>query len=103
MTSSERSEPGEAHEPKQLLETPQLADALENDRFKRFLDHIPFAVAVAELHPSEHVTYANIEFERLTGKSAADVEGASWECLSHCVALEEGGVALSNAVIEHED
>ena len=46
----------------QLLQTPHLADALESDRFKRFLDHIPFGVAVAELHPAEHVVYLNPEF-----------------------------------------
>ena len=28
-----------------------FVDALENDRFKQFLDHVPVAVAVSELHP----------------------------------------------------
>lgn len=97
------SDDSHASEPQQLLETPQLADALESDRFKRFLDHIPFAVVVAELHPSEQITYANIEFERLTGKSPANIEGGAWECLSHCVSVLEDGPALSSAVIEQED
>ena len=65
----------------QLLQTPHLADALESDRFKRFLDHIPFGVAVAELHPAEHVVYLNPEFERLTGLSSADCEGKFWDVL----------------------
>ena len=59
-----------------LLDTPNLAEALESDRFKQFLDHMPLAVAVAELHPSERVTYANIEFERLTGQAASSVEAS---------------------------
>jgi len=29
-----------------LLDTPNLADALGNERFKQFLDHVPVAVAV---------------------------------------------------------
>ena len=29
----------------QLLATPGLADALESDRFKQFLDHVPVAIA----------------------------------------------------------
>jgi two-component sensor histidine kinase len=91
------------HEPQQLLETPQLADALESDRFKRFLDHIPFAVVVAELKPAEHIVYANIEFERLTGKSPSAIEGGTWECLSHCISASDAGVVLSKAVVEHED
>ena len=45
--------------------TPGLADALESDRFKQFLDQVPIAVAVAELRPAEKVVYANLEFERL--------------------------------------
>lgn len=53
MPSSDAIEPDAPREPQQLLETPKLADALESDRFKRFLDHIPFAVVVAELRPSE--------------------------------------------------
>ena len=37
-----------AKQVEQLLEVPNLADALESDRFKQFLDHIPFAVAVSD-------------------------------------------------------
>ena len=33
----------------QLLNTPDLAGALESDRFKQFLDHVPVAIAVSEL------------------------------------------------------
>lgn len=86
-----------------MLETPQLADALESDRFKRFLDHIPFAVVVAELQPAEHITYANVEFERLTAKSPREIEGSGWESLSHCVSTAEDGELLSAAVVERED
>ena len=65
----------------QLLDTPGLADALESERFKQFLDHVPVAIAVSELHPSEVITYCNFEFERLTGRSAADIQGNNWKIL----------------------
>ena len=52
----------DAKQVEQLLDTPRLADALESDRFRQFLDHVPFAVAVSELHPSEAIIYANLEF-----------------------------------------
>ncbi len=65
----------------QLLETPNLAAALESDRFKQFLDQIPIAVAVSELHPTETVVYANLEFERLSGQLNATVLGADWHNL----------------------
>jgi|GEM_PF-2760783 len=88
--------------PEQLLETPQLADALESDRFRRFLDHIPFAVVVAELQPAESITYANVEFERLTGKSPEDIQGKSWDVLAYCVSTTPGGPPLSQAILNED-
>jgi PAS domain-containing protein len=60
----------DARKVEQLLEVPKLAEALESDQFKQFLDHVPFAVAVSEMQPSERMVYANLEFERLTGGGA---------------------------------
>lgn len=88
--------------PEHLLETPQLADALESDRFRRFLDHIPFAVVVAELQPAESITYANVEFERLTGKSPENIQGKSWEMLAYCVSTTPGGPPLSQAILNED-
>jgi two-component sensor histidine kinase len=64
-----------------ILETPNLADALESSRFKQFLDHVPFGVAVAELNPSEHIVYVNLEFERLIGVTSAEIENQPWSAL----------------------
>jgi hypothetical protein len=36
----------------QLLATPGLANALESDRFKQFLDHVPVAIAVSDVGSS---------------------------------------------------
>jgi two-component sensor histidine kinase len=65
----------------QLLESPDLAGALESDRFKQFLDQVPIAVAVSELNPVERVIYANLEFERLSGQPNSVVLGHGWESL----------------------
>lgn len=89
--------------PQQLLETPHLADALESDRFKRFLDHIPVAIAVAELHPAEQLTYANIEFERLAGVEAATLVGKTWTELPRIAASEEAGRPLGEAIVKEAD
>ena len=86
-----------------LMETPHLADALESDRFKRFLDHVPFAIAVAELDPSEHITYANLEFERLVGIEAAQLEGKTWNDVPKIAAAEVGGRTLGDAIGNGED
>lgn len=89
--------------PQQLLETPHLANALESDRFKRFLDHIPFAIAVAELHPAEHLTYANIEFERLVGVDAAALVDKTWAELPRLTVSGGSGAMLSDAIVTGAD
>ncbi|MEO5805766.1 histidine kinase dimerization/phosphoacceptor domain -containing protein [Devosia sp.] len=81
-----------------MLDTPHLADALESDRFKQFLDHVPFGIAVAELKPVESLTYANPEFERLVGLAAADLQGRPWEVLPDNVVSKIDGTLLREAV-----
>jgi two-component sensor histidine kinase len=84
-----------------LLETPGLAVALGSDRFKQFLDQIPIAVAVAELHPVETVVYANLEFETLSGQLKTTVLGASWEILPG--QATSGDLALGEAITQGRD
>ncbi|MDR7114279.1 histidine kinase dimerization/phosphoacceptor domain -containing protein [Caulobacter sp. BE254] len=86
----------------QLLNTPDLAGVLESDQFRQFLDQVPIAIAVSELNPVERIVYANIEFERLSGQAAADLEGATWSVLSG-EAVAEGGKALSGAIVDDQD
>jgi two-component sensor histidine kinase len=98
MTAQDETDQVEA-----LLETPNLADALESERFKQFLDHVPFAVAVSELHPSERLTYANLEFERLTGTSVALVEGRPWNALPVKLVSTDDGSDLSAGLLSSDD
>lgn len=87
----------------QLLATPGLADALESDRFKQFLDHVPVAIAVAELHPSEAITYCNFEFERLTGQTAANIRGSDWKVIPGAAAPSGDDTPLGEAVQRDEE
>jgi PAS domain S-box-containing protein len=64
-----------------LLATPHLADALESEPFRRFLDQVPIAIVVAELKDPEQIVYSNPEFEKLSGLSAAEVAGQPWSVL----------------------
>jgi two-component sensor histidine kinase len=84
-----------------LLDSPDLADALDSDRFKQFLDHVPVGVAVAELTPRERVVYANPEFQRLTGAPLAGIGERGWQILGEAAA--EDGRLLSTAVTEGGD
>jgi two-component sensor histidine kinase len=87
----------------QLLATPGLADALESDRFKQILDHVPVAIAVAELQPSEAITYCNLEFERLTGQAASDLEGTDWKILPGVAAAPGETTLLGEAVLTDDE
>jgi two-component sensor histidine kinase len=95
--------PDDEKRPEQLTDTPHLAEALESDRFRQFLDNVPFAVAVAELTPREHITYANIEFERLSGQSIGEIEGKPWSAISGQTAGVDHGASLGVAVVADDD
>jgi PAS domain S-box-containing protein len=86
-----------------LLDTPELADALESDRFKQFLDRVPIAIAVAELKPREHIIYVNLECERMTGRTASELEGRHWHDLSGQAAAPEDDRVLSDAIIDDQE
>lgn len=87
----------------QLLDTPDLAAALESDRFKQFLDHLPIGIAVSELGPHERITYANLAFESLTGRAAAEVEGKPWKEFAGDATAVDGGRPLLAVIADHED
>jgi two-component sensor histidine kinase len=86
----------------QLLDTPNLADALESDQFKQFLDRVPIAIAVSELTPSERLVYANIEFENLTGRSTGNHGEPAWGFLRSAGSVEYNRV-LGEAIAEERD
>jgi len=85
-----------------LLDGPNLADALESDRFKQFLDHVPFAIAVSQLGTPEHIVYANPEFERLTASAGAALDRQPWSAIPAAQARSDGRL-LSAAIVAEED
>jgi two-component sensor histidine kinase len=87
----------------QLLDTPDLAVALESDRFKQFLDQVPVAIAVSELAPAERVVYANVEFERLVGRSSDEMVGGGWDRLPGEATDPQKQRPLARAINEERD
>ncbi len=86
----------------QVLETPELAVALEHDWFKSFLDQISVAIAISELKPAEKVVFVNAEFERLTGQGPDLLVGGSWDQVRGEAALA-GAAPLAEAVVREQD
>lgn len=87
----------------QLFDTPDLAHALESDRFKHFLDHVPVAIAVSELRAPECVVYANLEFERLSGMRSAEIVGRGWDSLPGQGHAEGDPRRLGEAVVGEQE
>ncbi|KQU83333.1 histidine kinase [Mesorhizobium sp. Root695] len=87
----------------QLLETPDLASALESEQFKKFLDQVPIAIAVSDLGSKERVVYANPEFEKLSGLKAARLARQHWAALSGTGLHQQKDRVLFEAVVEETD
>lgn len=93
----------EAQQIDSLLETPDLATALESDRFKKFLDQVPIAICVANLRGAEQIVYANPEFERLSGIAPAQLSGQSWNILQGEGLGKERDRPIADAIVEDSD
>lgn len=91
------------HSVEEILDTANLAEALESDRFKLFLDQLPIAIAVSVLEAPERVCYANQEFERLSGQPASAIVGGGWEHLRGDAAGPNPDRALGNEIVDHGD
>jgi len=87
----------------QLLDSPALADALESEQFRQFLDQVPVAIAVSKLQPSERIVYANDAFERLTGEGSRELVGGRWDRLPEGKTSPDNPRVLSEILVEERD
>lgn len=87
-----------------ILASPKLALAIENDRYKHLLDNVPVAVAVSRgSGADQQVAYVNNAFEVLTGLSMPDIDGQGWDCLDRFQSEDEAARTLGAAIREGED
>lgn len=86
-----------------MLDDPALADALESEQFRQFLDQVPVAIAVSKLQPAERIVYANEAFERLTGKAGRELVGAHWDRLPEPEGEPDRSRQLSKVLVEERD
>jgi PAS domain S-box-containing protein len=87
-----------------MMTSPELAKAVENDDFKRFLDHVPIAVVISWMvNDEQRIVYANGAFESLTGLSAAEIDGKPWSILDGFAHEDDASLKLGQAVLTGED
>jgi PAS domain S-box-containing protein len=88
----------------ELLSSTELAEVLENDHFKQFLDNLPVAIVVAKITAQgERIVYANLAFESLSGQTAAAVVGEPWAALDAYRDDEKPDLHLGKAILEGEE
>jgi PAS domain S-box-containing protein len=76
---------------------------LESELFRQFIDHLPVAVAVSELRPSERIVYANQAFAELTGRSAEGLTGEAWDRVPGAALAPGKARSLGTALVEEQD
>src|SRR5262249_22986915 len=82
-----------------LLASPELAQAIANDNYKRILDNLPVAIAVLKRAGNEHrIAYRNPLF---AGFVSTALQCEIWTVLKGFV--REDGVDLGTAVVEADD
>jgi PAS domain S-box-containing protein len=86
-----------------LVATPDLADALESEQFRRFLDQVPLAIIVSRMDAKERIVYVNPEFERVSGLIAANLEGKPWSVLRSPSTEPASDLELGRAIAEGSD
>jgi two-component sensor histidine kinase len=88
----------------QILGSSKLASAIENDRYKHLLDHVPVAVAISRgTSDQQHIVYINKAFEHLMMLAPADLEGQSWTSLDGFALEDSPGKTLGEAIRDGED
>jgi PAS domain S-box-containing protein len=97
------SDDQKAEQVEKLLETPDLAGALESEQFKKFLDQVPIAICVSELPHRETIVYANPEFERLSGMVASTLSRQNWDMLKGEGLGKEKERSIGKAIVEDRD
>jgi two-component sensor histidine kinase len=102
--SEQPPEPAASKQVEEILSSPELLRAVENDDFKTFLDHIPVGIAVARNGDARHrIVYANQAFELLSGSAAAALTGNGWSVLDGFVSEDDAALTLGAAVAAGED
>jgi two-component sensor histidine kinase len=88
----------------QILGSSRLVSAIENDRYKHILDHVPVAVAISRGScDQQHIVYVNKAFEILMSLASADVEGQSWTVLDGFLSEQSSTTTLGAAIRDGED
>jgi two-component sensor histidine kinase len=87
-----------------LFDSLELAEAVETEEFKNFLDHVPIAMVVSKRMRGEHrLVYANKAFELKTGRALSEIRGRGWSILDGFRHEDDPGLTIGKALLKGDD
>jgi PAS domain-containing protein len=94
----------EAGQVSELLASPELTEALASEHFRRFLDHIPFGVAISKVaNGDERIVYVNGAGSQLIGMPLAELVGRPWAVLDRYRLEDDPNETLGQRVLNSEE
>jgi PAS domain S-box-containing protein len=89
---------------RELLGSAELAQAIENESFKIFLDRIPIAIVISKLVRGEQrIVYANAAYDKITGQAASALAGRRWSALDAFRLEDDPDRKLSQVLPDADD
>jgi two-component sensor histidine kinase len=87
-----------------LFDSAELANAVETEEFKLFLDHLPIAVAVAKfLNGDERIVFVNKAYTELTRQEFTNVLGRGWSILNAFRDEDHPHITMERALGDRDD
>ena len=94
----------ESKQAENLLASPELARAFENDEFRQILDHIPIALLVAQSRDgTQRIVYANASFADICGRPVEQIVGTELAALDYFISEGDASRTLGRAIAEADD
>jgi two-component sensor histidine kinase len=94
----------ESKQAENLLASPELVRAFENDEFRQILDHIPIALLVAQsCEGTQRIVYANASLADICGRPLEQIVGTELTALNYFIAEGDASRTLGKAIAEDDD
>jgi PAS domain S-box-containing protein len=80
-----------------------LAQAIEDEEFRHFLDHVPIAIVISKLlRGDQRIIYVNKTFEGLVGQTVQDLRGRGWSVFNGLKHEDDPELTFGEAILRGE-
>ena len=83
-----------------IFNSSELAQTIEDEEFRHFLDHVPIAIAISKLlRGDQRIIYVNKAFETLLGKTLENLRGRGWSVFKGLKHEDEPQLTFADAIL----